>query len=111
MGFSVSYRAANESVDSETVASYFEVDIEPDAVYLGPTYQKFDANWTNKVTIDVKVRKEAQPGTYYLNLDTGKPPDHLTAYWRSGYGGLYTEGGAVATGVGRPYFRLTVTVV
>ena len=95
---------------SETVASYFDVKLEPDAVYLGPTYGKFDYNWTNKVVVDVKVKKEAQVGTYYISLNTGKPPAHLSALWAGMFGGRYTEGGSIGMGVGRPYFRLTVTV-
>jgi hypothetical protein len=98
------------NVSSQEAAGYFSINMSPSAFYIGPTYQKFDANWSNKVVVDVKVSKNAKRGAYYVDMAIGKPPANLGSYWRSKFGGLYTEGSFISTQVGRPYFRLSITV-
>lgn len=86
---------------------YFDVSVTPDIVLLGPAYPDFDKNWTQKITVKIRV-KDAPSGPQHITINPKLPPDEKIIEWRSRYRGLYVS--MPASSPEQPYLKITVKV-
>ncbi len=89
---------------------YISVDVEPDAILLGPNYPVFTYEWAQKVSVVLNVEDDAPQGVYTVGVTNAPVPSDKSEEWEDEYGGLYSEGGMFQTGLDRPYFKVVVTV-
>ncbi|MEW6328600.1 MAG: hypothetical protein AB1468_00635 [Candidatus Micrarchaeota archaeon] len=120
LGFGASYPAASyasEEVNatllnlqnSSEVAGYFEVAVTPGYTLMQPTFPVFSKDWTKKLEMKIKVKPGTPPGGYVVALDIGKPPADVEEAWIAEHLAYYVGSGTMF-GVGRPMFRVFVTV-
>ncbi len=95
--------------NSSEAEKYFEVTITPKYTLMEPTFPIFSKNWTKKLYMKIKVKPGTPPGTYTVALDVGKPPADVENAWIKEHLAYYI-GSGTSFGVGRPMFRVFVTV-
>lgn len=95
-------------IHSADAEKYFTAVISPDLILLGPTFPRFDQNWTYKVSVKIKVSPEAPPGEYLIGVNPTFPPTEVKREWTLQHKLRYVDGGA--TGFDRPYFQMLVQV-
>jgi len=106
-GIGLDYKITDEN---GAEVDYLEVDVEPSAVVMGPNYPVFAYEWAQKVVVEIHVKEDTPIGTYTVGVDATQVPAEKGREWSALYGGLYTEGGGFSTGMGRPYFKVMLTV-
>lgn len=87
---------------------YFDVSVSPDIVLLGPAYPKFHKDWTQKITVKVRV-KNASKSVHYISINPKLPSEQKEIEWRSKYKGLYVS--MPASSPDQPYLKITVNVI
>lgn len=104
----------NDSVfntqDPAAVSKYFDVSFNNNVFLLGPTYPKFDKDWTRMVAVKVKVHVDTPKGQYVLGVDPGVPPEEIRTEWLAKYKMMYFDAASSGISIGRPHFRLIITV-
>jgi len=106
-GIGLNYKITDESGEE---VDYLEVEVDPSAIVIGPSYPVFEYEWAQKVVVEIHVKEDAPIGTYTVGVDATQVPAEKGREWSALYGGRYTEGGGFNTGMGRPYFKVLITV-
>ncbi len=94
-------------LEAEYDSRYFDVSVTPNMVLLGPAYPYFDKNWTQKITVKVRIRN-APKGSHHITLNPINPPPEQIEKWRKTYGGSYVS--MPTSTPEQPYLKLTVNV-
>lgn len=95
--------------DPEAAARYFRTEVDPSLVLLEPAFPIFSSEWVKKIRVKVSVSPDTPSGTYAIGINARPPPGDIARQWVRKYLTYYTSGGT-ATGVGRPYYQIIVTV-
>jgi len=94
-------------VMDESIKKYFDVTIEPDVILLEPTYPVFEYNWTQKVTVKVKIKDPPQ-GQYSIGMIVSPAPGEYSQIWSEKHGLKYTSGGFFT--LNQPIYKLDVRI-
>lgn len=96
-------------VMNDNIRNYFDVYIEPDIFLLEPTFPYFEYNWTQKITVIVKVKNNPPKGNYLIGVDTSSPPSEYSQKWSENYKGRYIEAGGIVS-IGKPFYNLEIII-
>ena len=80
------------SVGTEDMSRYFNVDIIPNYILLGPTFPYVSGNWSQRVRLDIQVSPDTPPGHYMLVLGpNGQIPNDVETEWSQEHPGNYVR--------------------
>ena len=83
--------------DPAKVRDYFDVNIEPGVVLLGPSWPIFSEDWTKKVKVTIHVKEGTPNGKYLIGLRPVTPdPDFNTEMFKK-YRFRYQTASSIAT--------------
>ncbi|MFQ6020695.1 MAG: hypothetical protein ACE5J4_01580 [Candidatus Aenigmatarchaeota archaeon] len=87
--------------------NYFDVEVTPDIILLEPTYPYFEYNWTQEITIKVKL-KNPPKGDYLIGIDVIQPPKEFKDKWSKEYGNRYVSAGSFR--IGKPFYQMNIRI-
>ena len=82
--------------------------IEPRNFLLGKTWPEYEANWTVKVRLKIKISENTKPGKYAIGVNLVAPNATLAEQYAAAYWPRYAPAGTF--GIGRPFYVLGLDV-
>jgi len=92
---------------SEETNKYIKVEISPDVVVTTESYPVFSYNWTQLITVKIKISPDTPPGTYAVGF-TLVNPDIKTMQQLSQKYPMYMPMGLID--ISQPYFKVYLKV-
>ncbi len=93
--------------DASVVRDYFDVDVSPSVILLEPAFPVFKPEWTQMVTVTVKV-KNPPSGKYAIGINAGAAPAEKANEWLWKYKTNYV--GGAGHSIGMPWYTIYIDV-
>ena len=95
--------------DPAAAARYFTVTFDPETFVLEPSFPIFQAGWTRRIAIHVRVAEDTPSARYVIGVNPESPVPEQRTQWINQYRLKYVDAGGHY--VGRPFFQLTIDVI